>query len=240
MITIRVDEDACVGCSLCVDMCPTDVFSFDDDKRLPVVEKAEMCFGCLSCSEICPSDAIDHEDVSFSDTFYHHTYPLDLAAKLGTGRDPAPGIVHDSAKMNQGIQDLGVRLLSVASVLKQTVGGAIPALGKLAGQTLASQLPRYQAPESFEEVLELMKEQFSPTWDLSVSQNGNDSLCIDVGECFVRDVCKKEGIELGGELCTLFYNYLAGYLSKMGGVRLRLTSADRGAKQCTYDIEVRD
>ena len=110
-------------------------------------------------------------------------------------------------------------------------------MGSLAGQTLARQLPRYRVPETFEEAIELMREQFMPTWDLNPTLNG-DSLNIEVKDCFVREICQKEGLELGGELCTLFYNYLAGYLTKTGQRRMRLASAERGDKKCCYEISL--
>jgi len=238
MITIKIDEDACVGCSLCVDECPTDVFSFDEKKRLPVVEKAEMCFGCLSCSEICPSDAVDHEGIDLSSTAYHDEYPLRIADRLGTGRNFDEAAIEDEESLKKGLDDLGVRLLSVAAIFRQTVGGALPALGSLAGQTLAGQLPRYRVPETFEEALELMREQFLPTWDLNPALNGDDTLKIEVKNCFVREICQKEGLELGGELCTLFYNYLAGYLTKIGQKRMRLASAERGDSKCIYSVNL--
>jgi hypothetical protein len=39
-------------------------------------------------------------------------------------------------------------------------------------------------------------------------------------------------------LCTLFYHYLAGYLSRMGKVRLRLTSTEHGCDACTYTAQI--
>ena len=46
-----VDEDKCVGCEECVDVCPVEVFEMVDDKSSPV--NAEECLGCESCVEVC-------------------------------------------------------------------------------------------------------------------------------------------------------------------------------------------
>jgi len=237
MIRIKIDEDACVGCTLCVDECPTDVFEFNEEKLIPEVVKEKECFGCLSCSEICPASAILHEDVIHSEDHYHDEHSLDLASKLAVDV-PLPHAPTDDAHRQAALEDLGIRLLSVASVFRQTLGGSLPAVGTMAGRTLATQLPRYRVPESFEETLQMAREQFFPAWDLKPDFDGDSKLKIKVGSCFIRDLCKAEGIELGGDLCVLFYNYLAGYTGKMGKARLKLIESCPGDSECSYDIQV--
>lgn len=237
MITVTVDEKACVGCSLCVDTCSTKVFSFNEAKSVAEATKPKECFGCLACAEICPADAIDHQDVIIHEAYYHDPYALRLASKLTTaGVHPVNAPV-EAAKREAATRDLGVRLLSVAAVFKQTLGGGLPAVGTLAGRTLAGQLPRYRQPKNLQEALALAQEQFFPAWELQPKLNG-DQLAIDVKGCFVRELCQREGIALGGELCILFYNYLAGYLSRMGNVKPRLVNAERGEKTCTYAVKL--
>lgn len=55
-----VDEDKCVGCEECVDVCPVEVFEMVDGKSSPV--NAEECLGCESCVEVCEEDAITVEE----------------------------------------------------------------------------------------------------------------------------------------------------------------------------------
>ncbi|MCK5035387.1 MAG: ferredoxin family protein [Candidatus Sabulitectum sp.] len=235
MIKVFIDEDACVGCALCVDECPTDVFEFDEEKNLPLVKRENECFGCFSCSEVCPAEAITHEGAELSSNFYHDSYALDLAAKLTPGTVKATD-VSDEAELQKALDDLGIRLLSIAAVFRQTLGGSMPAVGTMAGRTLANQLPRYRKPESFQEALEMASSQFSPSWDLNFSVEG-DQLTVTTKTCFIRDLCEKEGIDLGGDLCVLFYNNLAGYLGKMGGLRLKLESMEPGSSECIYKVK---
>lgn len=235
-ISIKIDEDACVGCQLCVDECPTDVFEFDEGKSIPVVKHEKECFGCFSCSEICPAEAIVHEGAELSNNFYHESYAMDLAEKLVPGMEHAVDVA-DEAQQTEALQDLGIRLLSIASVFRHTLGGSMPAVGTMAGRTLANQLPRYQEPETFQDVLDLAKKQFAPSWDLSFSENGEE-LKVETGTCFIRELCNREGIELGGDLCVLFYNNLAGYLGKMGGIRLKLLEMCPGPEKCTYSVKL--
>jgi NAD-dependent dihydropyrimidine dehydrogenase PreA subunit len=52
----EVDEDKCVGCGECVDICPVGVLELQDEKAVPV--NAEECIGCESCVEVCEQGAI--------------------------------------------------------------------------------------------------------------------------------------------------------------------------------------
>lgn len=237
MIEIKVDEDACVGCTLCVDQCPTDVFEFNTEKRIPEVKKPGECFGCLTCSEICPSDAIRHTGLTRSEDHYHDTYNLRLASMLAPGL-AVPDPAGDPESNKRAMDDLGVRLLAVAAVFRQTLGGSLPAVGTMAGRTLATQLPRYQVPGTFKDVLDLATVQFAPTWELKPSMEDGENLTIDVGTCYIRELCKAEGIELGGDLCVLFYNYLAGYIGRMSDTRLKLVESKPGDKACRYRVQV--
>lgn len=237
MIQITVDDKACVSCSLCAEVCPTDVFAFDEEVGVPSVEHPGECFGCLSCSEICPSNCIDHDGLELSVAHHNDPYAMRLAARLGCETEGRFNTPSDTESRDQALQDLGIRLLSVAEVFKRTLGGSLPAVGTIAGRTLARHLPRYRAPESLDEALELAERQFSPAWAFDAAIDG-DALTLTVGDCFVREVCQRRSIELGGELCILFYNYLAGYIGSMaGGIRLRLMNADRGCDQCRYEVK---
>jgi len=61
MYKIEVDEEKCIGCGDCVDMCPVDVYEMQDEKSVPV--NAEECTGCESCLEACEQEAITVTEV---------------------------------------------------------------------------------------------------------------------------------------------------------------------------------
>jgi NAD-dependent dihydropyrimidine dehydrogenase PreA subunit len=61
MYTIEVDEEKCIGCGDCVDVCPVDVYEMQDEKSVPV--NAEECIGCESCVEACEQEAITVTEV---------------------------------------------------------------------------------------------------------------------------------------------------------------------------------
>ena len=72
MIRIEIDENRCVRCLECVDVCPTGVIVKKDNK--PSVENVEKCIGCLSCSYVCRADAIKHEGIHVEEKIVKNVY----------------------------------------------------------------------------------------------------------------------------------------------------------------------
>jgi len=56
-----VDEAWCIGCTLCIDACPTNAI-FGTHKRMHTVIEA-YCTGCELCLPVCPVDCIQLETV---------------------------------------------------------------------------------------------------------------------------------------------------------------------------------
>lgn len=57
-----IDEDWCIGCTLCLDACPTDAI-LGINKRMHTVIDAH-CTGCELCIPVCPVDCISLEVVT--------------------------------------------------------------------------------------------------------------------------------------------------------------------------------
>ena len=54
---VEFDPDICIGCNLCVEVCPTEVLMPNPvNKKPPIVLYAEECWYCGSCVEECPRD----------------------------------------------------------------------------------------------------------------------------------------------------------------------------------------
>ncbi len=51
-----VDRDECVGCGTCVEDCPEEAITMDDEE-IAVID-ADKCTDCGTCVENCPSEAI--------------------------------------------------------------------------------------------------------------------------------------------------------------------------------------
>jgi heterodisulfide reductase subunit A len=50
----RVISRNCAGCQLCVEICPYDAITFDEEKKVVVVNEI-LCQGCGACCVVCPS-----------------------------------------------------------------------------------------------------------------------------------------------------------------------------------------
>ncbi len=70
MVQIRLDDKACCGCRMCVDVCETGVFEFDESRQEALIREVEDCIACLSCTYLCPSGAIELQDYHAVKNFY--------------------------------------------------------------------------------------------------------------------------------------------------------------------------
>ncbi len=59
MAKVVVDMGKCSLCKLCVEYCPTQVFSMKDGS---LVVRGEYCIECYGCIPLCPEKAIRIED----------------------------------------------------------------------------------------------------------------------------------------------------------------------------------
>lgn len=96
-----IDEQACIGCTLCIEACPVDAIV--GAARLMHTVIAAECTGCRLCVPPCPVDCIDmietgetwtHEERLRRAGQYRRRYEAraerlerERAARLATGRD---------------------------------------------------------------------------------------------------------------------------------------------------------
>jgi ferredoxin len=59
LVTFRIDEEACKGCTACVKKCPT--AAIHGTRKHPHYIDDEKCIGCGSCLDACRLDAIIKE-----------------------------------------------------------------------------------------------------------------------------------------------------------------------------------
>jgi electron transport complex protein RnfB len=57
-----IDENWCIGCTLCLDACPTDAILGGNKRMHTVIER--YCTGCELCVPVCPVDCISLENTS--------------------------------------------------------------------------------------------------------------------------------------------------------------------------------
>lgn len=60
---VTFQEDYCKSCSLCVNVCPTEIIFLADQLngkgyRPATVTDQESCISCMKCAQICPDSVI--------------------------------------------------------------------------------------------------------------------------------------------------------------------------------------
>jgi 2-oxoglutarate ferredoxin oxidoreductase subunit delta len=60
---VEVNSGWCKGCSLCVGICPKQVYELSSQLKAFVAKKDE-CIGCHQCDNICPDLAITVKEAS--------------------------------------------------------------------------------------------------------------------------------------------------------------------------------
>jgi NAD-dependent dihydropyrimidine dehydrogenase PreA subunit len=58
LLRIELDAEQCKGAGLCEQVCPTNVFAVDYDRRLAFLPKEKQCVQCGACIVQCPFDAL--------------------------------------------------------------------------------------------------------------------------------------------------------------------------------------
>jgi len=64
----HIDPDICIGCQVCIGLCPYSAIEFDDRHGISVVNDA-VCKGCGSCAAYCPSSAARIRNFSYTQVF---------------------------------------------------------------------------------------------------------------------------------------------------------------------------
>lgn len=129
-------------------------------------------------------------------------------------------------------------LLSILSTsLHELMGGAGASIGRLAGRHAARKFPLHVPEPELATVLEALSRYLAGGFQWR-SEPRPDGAEIEYQECVVREVCRRRGVEPGGELCALVHHYLDGVINELLGRRAK-TAIESAGPQCRTVLEVR-
>lgn len=59
-MSVKFDENKCVGCGACVEVCPGNLIKLSQNsvKKVAGIKHIRDCWGCTSCIKECPKKAI--------------------------------------------------------------------------------------------------------------------------------------------------------------------------------------
>jgi NAD-dependent dihydropyrimidine dehydrogenase PreA subunit len=56
VVTLKLDENKCTGCGMCLEVCPHQVFKMNG--RSAMIRNRDACMECGACRKNCPAEAI--------------------------------------------------------------------------------------------------------------------------------------------------------------------------------------
>jgi len=59
VVTLQMDVEKCVGCGMCLEVCPHAVFAMNNGKAH--IEDRDACMECGACARNCPTEALTVE-----------------------------------------------------------------------------------------------------------------------------------------------------------------------------------
>jgi len=55
-LSLKIDMEKCIGCQICTQVCPHNVFNFQNNKA--IITNRSHCMECGACMKNCPVSAI--------------------------------------------------------------------------------------------------------------------------------------------------------------------------------------
>lgn len=71
-----IEENKCIRCGKCTDICQMDVFFGSKPKSVPVITYPEECWHCNSCVMACPEEGAIRIRLALPASVYYRAAPL--------------------------------------------------------------------------------------------------------------------------------------------------------------------
>jgi NAD-dependent dihydropyrimidine dehydrogenase PreA subunit len=230
MPQVTIDEKGCRDCALCVEICPTEVFSRDERRELAQVTKPEDCIGCTSCLTV--------SDYTPQRPFYRIEENAALVARFL--QDKPLSVELSPADYQEALGDVHVRLKALGDAVLETMGRGQRAVGRAAGALAAAHVPEMYEESTLADVLERMKKRFSGSFDFEATSTADGGeVTLRFPSCAFRSAVTSQGDKIGAAvLCSLFHEYWAGLLGAFTHRNYSVEMLDTTA-ECTMRLAVR-
>jgi NAD-dependent dihydropyrimidine dehydrogenase PreA subunit len=216
---VSIAERGCRGCTLCVDICPVDVFDCDEERHQAVVRRQEDCIGCLSCHYICPSQCVEVGEVESLRPYHRIEGHVALIERFL--QQPAASRLLSEEDLAEGYRDVAARLAALARAVVEILGRGHKAVGRRAGAVAASHLPEVYEEPGIEGILTGMQRLFRHAFDFDYRIEG-DRLALTFSPCGLCRLVEDAGEKVGeAVLCEIFHEYWAGLLTAYVGTTFR-------------------
>lgn len=208
MPTVTIEERGCRGCTMCADICPTQVFDLAGETA--VVARTEDCIGCLSCTYACPSQCVEVSDTHVQRPFYRLEENVALVERFLQAKSASATLTDDD--WQEASRDVASTLVALSGAIVEMLGRGSRALGRKSGALAAAHLPELYEEPTLEGLMERLQARFRHCFDFEYRLDG-EAVDLTFAPCALARIVQDAGETVGDAmLCQLFHGYLAGLL----------------------------
>ncbi|MBD3421352.1 MAG: 4Fe-4S dicluster domain-containing protein [Chitinivibrionales bacterium] len=229
MPTVHITEKGCRGCTMCVDICPVDVFELEND--IAKVVNQDDCIECRSCTYACPSGCIELPNTEAVRPFHRIEKNVHFVEKFLQTAPSSQELTPQECR--KASEEVGLLLIAYSNAISEILGRGHRSAGRRAGTAAAAHMPEMYEQKDTASLLARMQQRFGASFDFT-SQIGEDSITLSVSPCGLLGPLKKAALEPGkADLCLLFHEYWAGLMSSYTG-KVYKSELKSAGDSCTF------